>query len=418
MRRALLGLGLLLATMAVVATILISLQAERLHGELMDNVARTGLARDLQPQFERGWLSSQNQGQLALANSLCGACEQLNYRGELRHGLGVLLAGQIGLASADYQISLPQWPVTPALPDWQLSALFGLDQRLLATLAAPASQHEWRTENHRYAAQQQGIDGQFDGRELALQAPRIALARDDQPWLVLESATLQARADPAVSLLGQIATLSVPGWDWQTRELQLDYRQAELGRRLSFDLSAQTPGGQIADRAHASSAAALKVERLDLDASRAFLAEMPRLLDPATSRTARLFGLLSLYSLHGPALFGAAPRIEFNASALPLPEGPAEIELLVQVKSGLARPPMQPQQWLEALDAVIDVHAPPQRLAAWWQAAAGAIHYITGLPSHYAQLRSQGWVITDPQGRDHLRIELRQGQLRSHPAAE
>ena len=401
------------STAAAALTLWIGWQAEQLHARLMGDIQATGLAQERDTRFVRGWLRSRSEGSLALAPSLCAACERLDYHGTLHQGVGTLLAGQPALALVDYRLSLPRLPLEPALPSLDLLARVGLarEPRLNAQLAAPPSQHRLATAAHDYDIDQQGLAGTFDGEQLHLQLPGLALRRDARPWLGLDDVAIAARAAPAVEVDGQVGSLSIPAWNWQARSLRLRYQQPELGRRLSFRLDLSSPGGTVAGRDHAASALLLAIDRLDLAATRAFAAELPRLLDPATSRAARMLGLLSLYGLHGPALFGAAPQLRLEAEALPLPEGPAEVLVDLRVRPGLTRPPMHPQQWRQALEARVDVQASPQRLAQWWALLSPAVHHVTGLPLSYPALEADGWIQAGDAGRARLAFSLQDGRI-------
>lgn len=404
----LLGLALLVL---LGATTWIARLSPQLHDVLMAQVEASGLAEDESSQFDAGWLNAHSQGRLRLADSFCKGCDVLDYKGVIRHGLGALLSGDVALASADYTLSWPQLPLDPALPPLRMRAQQalrdGLTPALRATLALDASAHGYDSGTHRWQIEHGGVAGQIRPGHLTLSSPRLTLTRDDTLWLTLDQLALQAAAADRLMLEAELDTLAIAPWDWQGRSLALDYTQYGITHNLNFDLRLALSKGQLGDQPeHGALSAALHVERLNLTATRAFISELPRLLSNQVSGAARMMGLLSLYSVHGPGFFAEHPALTLHASDVPLLHGQADIDVNLAVTAQTRRPPMHPMEWRRALQGRVDIVAPPQHLSAWWHAAASFVNYVTGLPRDYHSLKQQGWVEEQTDGRDRLLIVL------------
>lgn len=390
----------------LLGTALIATQTPRAHEALMAQLATSGLAREQASAFQPGWLSSHSSGSLRLASALCEGCDQLEYEGTVRQGLGAWLAGQFTPLHLDYQLRLPSLPVEPALPPLALTARAGLSG-LRASLSLPPSSHAHETQAHAWQFSQDGIAGALTPGRLQLALGQLRLQRDKAAILDLQQLELQAAADEQVHLRLASQALDVPPWSWQAEQPSARYRQRRDGQRLDLALELAIPGGQVAGQEHHPPLSGeLEIRQLDLPATRAFAERLPALLSPQTPAAARMFGLLSLYSVHGPAFFAAAPQLDLQAQDLPLTGGPGTLALRLAVTPGLRRPPMHPQEWRQALDGVVDVSAPPHHLAAWWAFSADLVNTITGLPRSYAVLREQGWVQALPDGRDRLYFRL------------
>lgn len=403
--------ALLISTAVAIAllllgTALIASQTPRAHEALMAQLAASGLVREQDGSVHPGWLRSRSSGRLRLTSALCQGCDQLAYEGTVHQGLGAWLRGQLSPLQLDYRLRLPQLPVEPALPPLALSARAGLSG-LQAQLKLPASSHAHQTQAHAWQLSQDGFAGALTPGRLQLQLGALQLQRDEAAFLNLQQLDLQAAADEQVHLSLQGQALDVPPWSWQAEQPSVRYRQRRDGQRLDLELELAIPGGQVAGHGpHPPLGGTLDIRQLDLPATRAFAERLPALLSPQTPAAARMFGLLSLYSVHGPAFFAAAPRLDLQARELPLTGGPGEIDLQLAVTPGLRRPPMHPQEWRQALNGRIDVTAPPEHLAAWWDVAADLVSTVTGLPRSYAGLREQGWVRALPDGRDRLYFQL------------
>lgn len=411
MTRLVVSLVALLALLLVGTTSWVARQGPQLHSMLMTQIAASGLAHEATSDFQTGWLSAHSQGRLRLADSFCQGCEVLDYQGTIHHGLGALLHGDLALASAEYALIWPQLPLEPALPPLQLSAQQrisdGFEPALRAELALPASAHAYATDAHQWRIEHAGLSGQIRPTALQLASPEIELGRDATRWLKLEQLGLQASAADRLMVSADLAAAEIPPWDWRGQDIALRYTQYGVTRNLNFDLLADVPRGQLGDLpAHQASHAALHVERLNLNATRAFISELPRLMSGQVSGAARMMGLLSLYSVHGPGFFAEPPQARLRVRDLPLPRGLADVHIDLAITAQTRRPPMHPLEWRRALQGRIDISAPAQRLASWWEMAAVMMNYITGLPRDYRSLQQQGWVTRQPDGRDRLVIIL------------
>ncbi len=411
MTRFALGLLALAAVLLLGATTWIARQGPQLHSMLMTQIAASGLAREATSDFQAGWLSAHSQGRLRLAESFCKGCEVLDYQGTIHHGLGALLHGNLALASAEYALIWPQLPVEPALPPLQLSAQQrfsdGFEPTLRAELALPPSAHAYDSGVHQWQIEHAGLRGHIRPTSLHLASPQIELGRDATNWLMLKQLGVQASAADRLMVHADLAAAAIPPWDWQGQDIALRYNQYGVTHNLSFDLLAEVPRGQLGDQpVHKASHAALHVERLNVNATRAFISELPRLMSGQVSGAARMMGLLSLYSVHGPGFFAEHPQAHLQVRDLPLPLGLADMDIDLAVTAQTRRPPMHPLEWRRALQGRIDISAPAQRLASWWDTAAVMMNYITGLPRDYRSLKQQGWVTRLPDGRDRLVIIL------------
>ena len=403
---------LIIAALAVLGTTTwIARQGPQFHSLLMAQIAASGLAHETSSDFQAGWLSAHSRGRLQFADSFCKGCEVLDYNGSIHHGLGALLHGDVALASAEYALIWPQLPIEPALPPLQLSAQQrlsdGFQPALRAELALPASAHTYDSGVHQWRIAHGGLAGHIRPDALQLLSPSIGLERDASSWLELQQLSLEAAAADRLRVNADVATADIPAWHWQGQDVALRYTQYGITRNLNFDLVADVARGQIGDSpGHQASQAALHVERLNLSATRAFITELPRLMSRQVSGAARMMGLLSLYSMHGPGFFAEHPQARLQIRDLPLPRGLADVDIDLAVTEQTRRPPMHPMEWRRALQGRIDITAPPQRLAGWWDMAALMMNYITGLPRDYRDLKRQGWVSRQPDGRDRLVIIL------------
>ncbi len=389
------------------ATTWISQQSTQLHDVLMAQVAASGLAHEESSRFEAGWLSAQSQGRLRLADSFCKGCEVIDYQGRIHHGLGAILSGELALASAEYQLMWPQLPIEPALPPLRLRAQQrfsdGFTPALRAELALDASAHTYDSGAHIWKLEHDSLDGLVRPGHLELTSPHIALSRDEVSWLKLDQLTLQAAAADRLMVEARVHGAVIPPWDWSGQDLNLNYTQYGISRNLNFDMLLKVPSGTLGAQAtHGPMDAALHVERLNVTATRAFFSELPRLLSNQVSGAARMMGLLSLYSVHGPGFFAEHPAMRLKVGDLPLPRGLADLDIQLVVTEHTRRPPMHPMEWRRALQGQVDITAPPQRLAAWWRWASVFVNYVTGLPRSYDALKQQGWVQEQADGRDRL----------------
>lgn len=410
MKKLIAACGGLLVLLALVFTGAVAWLSQDFHAALMRQIAQSGLAQAQEQQFMPGLLRAHNSGRLQLAQSYCAGCGVLEYQGTLYHGLGTLLQGPLALASADYQLQWPELPLQPALPPLQLRARqalsHGLTPALKAKLTLPASRHTLTSTQHDYQLQQDGLSGEIRPSQLQLNSPGFALARDGQDWLQLQHSHWQAAASDQLTLNAQVSQLAIPLWRWQGEKLSLDYRQQGSSKRLHASLKATVQSGQLDDVAHDKASAQLQLQRLNLDATLAFARELPRLFSPQTTGAARMLGLFSLYSVHGPGFFAPHPALSLSAKDVPLDGGLLDMQVDLAVTKQTTSPPMHPLEWRQALRGHIDISAPPQQLASLWHWAAPLMHYITGLPQSYRQMQQQGWVENLPDGRQRLRITL------------
>jgi hypothetical protein len=408
MRRFLLGLGALLVLLVLAGTSMVATQTPAVHAALMQQIARSGLAQDQDVEFENGWLSAHSQGRIQLAASLCASCQALDYQGTIHHGLGAWLVGDLALASAHYQISMPELPIEPALPPLNIRAQQRLDRVLMAHIMMPASAHRYRSgPAHSFLMAQGGIGGSLKPDQLNLELPALSLSRDEFLWFTASSVSMQAAAEQSLRITGEAQILQIPEWDWIGQHLQLSYKQAHIKDDLSFDLNLNLAKGRIGQQAeHPPAQAALQVENLNLVATQAFMQELPRLMADSTPAAARMLGLFSLYSVHGPDFFSSEPALALHMEALPLTQGSAEVQIQIRVTPGTRRPPMHPLEWRRALQGRVDIRAPRWQLKVWWQNVSAFITPITGLPRSYAELLNRGWATTEADGRDRLYFEL------------
>ncbi len=394
------------ATLLLLGTAVIATQTPRAHTALMQQLAASGLAAEQSSHFEPGWLRSRSNGSLRLSSALCSGCDQLEYQGTVYQGLGAWLAGEFSPLHLNYQLRLPQLPIEPGLPPLALAARPGLSG-LHASLALPASSHAHDTRAHAWRISQDGVAGDLAPGRLQLRLGQLVLQRDSASVLDLDQLALQAAADEQVYLSLSSHSLEVPPWSWQAERPRARYRQRRDGQRLDLSLEFEVPAGRVANQNdHPPVLGELDIRQLDVPATRAFAERLPALLSPQTPAAARMFGLLSLYSVHGPAFFAAAPQLSLQAQELPLTGGPGKIALELAVTPGLRHPPMHPQEWRQALKGTVDVSAPPRHLAAWWDTAADLVSTVTGLPRSYASLQEQGWVRMLPDGRERLYFRL------------
>ena len=382
----------------------------------MVQIAQSGLAVDQQVNFEPGLLSARGQGRFELADSFCRGCEVLDYTAEIRHGLGAWLAGKAAWASADYALSWPQLPITPPLPALQVNAaqrfVDGLRPALHAQLEMPASAHEFNTQKfntreHQYGLSQQGLSGQIKPGYLQLNSPALEVQRDAHAWLGLQGISLEAAAAENLLLSSQVESLTIPAWQWQGKALALNYQQHGNSQKLDINLDATLQNGQLQNQPpHGEVRSSVKIERLNVVSTQAFASELPRLLSPQLTGAARMIGLFSLYSVHGPGFFAEHPALHWQAQKVPLIHGFADINIKLAVTPETRRPPMHPVEWQRALQGRVEITAPSQHLAAWWNWASMFVNYVTGLPRDYASLKQQGWVTPQADGRDKLLFVL------------
>ncbi len=402
--------GSLLLVLSLGVTVWVAQLSKDFHTALMAQIAQSGLARESASDYQSGWLKSQHAGRLQLAQSYCPGCDVLDYAGAVYHGIGTLLSGHAGLVSAAYTLQWPKLPVEPAVPPLQLQAsqglLDGLQTNLAARLTLPASQHSWQTPTHTYALNQGGLKGSIAPGALQLRNPQLQLHRDQNHWLSMQDLQLQAAAAEALMLDLRSAQLQLPLWSWQGEDFQLDYRQQGGSQALDLQLQLDLARGTLAGKPHTRAQADLQIDRLNLDDTLAFARELPRLLAPQTTGAARMLGLFSLYSVHGPGFFAAKPALRLRAEDVPLPQGLMQLQINLAVTAQTQRPPMHPLEWQRALQGRIDITAPAAHLAQGWRWAAQFISYITGLPTDYSRLKQLGWVKSLPDGRDRLLIVL------------
>lgn len=410
MRKFLLASSALLLAVLLGATAWIARVSPDYHAALMQQIAQSGLAVEQHADYRGGLLQAHSSGRLQLADSYCPGCGVVDYAGTVYHGLGSVLHGHAAWASAEYALKWPDLPLDPALPPLTLRAqqalADGFEPALKAQLSLARSQHTISTQAHDYQLQNGGLEGEIQPGRLALHSPGLSLARDGTPWLELQALTLQAAAGEKLMVSGQAPSIQLPLWNWQGQKLKLDYLQQGGSKKLDIDLQLAVDGGRLGQSTHDKSKAELSVQRLNLDATRAFARELPRLLSPQTTGAARMLGLFSLYSVHGPGFFAPHPALHLQGQDIPLPQGLMSLDIKLAVTEQTRRPPMHPLEWQRALQGRIEIKAPPQHLASGWHWAAQFVNYVTGLPRDYAQLKQQGWVTTMDDGRDHLLIVL------------
>ena len=398
------GAGLL--SLGLLGSTLIATVSADLHTALMQQIAQSGLATEQDNHYQSHWLTATHRGQLQLADSYCPGCGAMQYDGKLYHGLASLLDQTLAVASAEYQILWPDLPLEPALPAVNLQAQQGLfsdfSQGPDTEIWLAASQH--RITSQRYHLQQQGVQGELKAGQLQLHSPAIEVMRDRQAWFELLQPSLSAIASDQLMLSGTAEQAELPQWQWQGEQLQLHYQQSGRSQGLNADLSLQVEQGRLAETAHQASKARMAVQRLNVPATMAFARELPVLLSDQTRGAARMLGLFSLYSLHGPSFFAPQPALQLQGEDIPLPLGRLDMDISLAISEQTKRPPMHPMEWRQALQGQIKITAPRAHLAQVWQWAANGMNYITGLPGSYQQLLQQQWVKPQSDGRDQLII--------------
>ena len=399
--------------LSLAGTALVAVKSPAVHTALMQRIAASGLAAEQQGEFRPGLLRAHSAGRIGLHDSLCGQCAPLHYEGTVHHGLGAWLAGDFAPASAEYAL---RWSANDdASPALRLRADLNWQGALAADLSMPA--WTWTAADFRF--RQDGLEGQLVPGQLRLQSPGWLLLRADSPWLRIEQPRLEAAAADDVQALLRAVHVEVAAWQWRGQDLELSYRQDELARRLGFEASLAVAAGGYAGRAgHGPVAAELNIARLDLESTQAFARELPGLLAQGTSRAMRMLGLMSLYSLHGPAFFSSAPQLQLHIPAMPLPDGEARIAIDLRVREGVRRPPMHPLEWQQALSGSVELVAPREVLQGWWQNIAGVATLVTGLPRDYRRLIQGGWVRARDDGRDRLVMVLGDERQAEPVAAE
>ncbi len=397
--------GLFVAALLLIAlTSAIAWQAPKVHADLMQQLANSGLVREQQQEFHGGWLTARSSGRIVFDNSLCQACEALAYTGKLYQGLGALLAGNLALIRLDYAITLPLSDWHPGLPPLSLQAQQAFSG-LKAQLSLPASTHQGTIFDQTFDLQQQGIRGTIQHDRLKLLTPGLRVDRINTPWLSLDQLAIEARVNQELEIHAQAQRLTTAAWGAERPKLH--WQQVRRGEVLDLKTRLNTASSQLSGQAAGPpSQAGVQVKNLHLAASLGLLRGLPPLLDESTSTTARMFGLISLYSLYGAAFFSAQPFIHIDVDSLPTPAGPAEINLQLAVVNGVRRAPMHPQEWRRALRGHVEVQASRTQLQSWWQTWASGIHLATGLPRDYRELIAAGWVYPQADGRDRLAFEL------------
>ncbi|MGJ8668019.1 MAG: hypothetical protein ACSHXK_00910 [Oceanococcus sp.] len=402
--------SLALLVLGVLGSGLIAYLGADFHAALMQQIAQSGLAVEQDNQYQSRGLTASHHGQLQLSDSYCPGCGMMQYDGTIYHGLGTLLDQTFALASARYQVQWPELALEPALPPLQLRAQQGLFDGFAAALQAqlslPESSHIMRNTEHAYRLEQGGVQGQLKAGHVNASSARLAISRNEQAWLQLTDIILSAAADEKLILGGEVAQTQIPAWQWQGDNLTLNYQQQGSSQRLDAALSLHIEKGRLSQQTHGKASADLNLQRLNLQSTLAFARELPALLAPQTSSAARMLGLFSLYSIHGPGFFSPHPTMRLKADAIPLALGQLEVDITLAVTPQTRRPPMHPLEWRRALQGRIKITAPAQHLAFGWHKAASFVHYITGLPTSYQELKQHGWVKTQPDGRDQLLIVL------------
>lgn len=403
LRRILIGLsGLCLVIGGCSA--LIASQTASVHARLMRQIAASGLAQDQDVRFEPAWLHARSHGRLRLNESLCRNCPALAYQGTIHQGLGAWLMGDFALLSADYRLDLPQPALQPPLPQLGVHAEQGVTGPLRAALSLAASRHAWLGATHHYAFEHSGVSGWIQGPQLNLNLSALAVSRDNSPWFQFQGMEVQAAATQGFGLGMGAANFAIPAWDWEARDVRLEYQQQRARDQLDMQLTLNAPSSDSGgNNQRPPTDAQLRIQRLDIPATRAFARELPALLAPDTSAAARMLGLFSLYSLHGPGFFAARPALQFDSTSLPLASGFADTSIALAVTpAGAGRPPLHPLEWRRALQGQIDIQAPRAQLQRWWTWAGALVGAVTGLPRSYEALLEQGWARAQADGRDRL----------------
>lgn len=405
-RSVLTGSAIALMVAALLSTSWIASQSPGMHAGLMQQLGNSGLIRPIDHTFESGWLTASSHGAMLLSEDLCAGCGALEYVGTVNHGMGAWLKGKAAWASLDYRIHLPELPLQPALPKLELEAWQAF-AGLQAALRLAASSHMIQGPVRRYQLEQDGLQGRLEPTRLRLQSPGWRLARNQSPFIDLEGLRIQAHSRDTLDVTADIQRLHLPAWQWSAYQTRARYQQAADGQQVDLELELAWPVSELNDESsEQATRSELRVTRLHLPASQAFARELPRLLSPKTSPAGRMLGLLSLYSVHGPAFFGAGPALRLVSEQLPLTDGPMDIDIQLAVKPGLRRPPMHPREWQQALSGHVDIRAPREQLQALWNQVGSPLSYITGLPSRYSELQRQGWVGVEADGRERLYFQL------------
>lgn len=404
------NLSAALIFLALASTGFLAWLSPRLHADVMQQIAASGLAEEQTRETESGFFSAAHRGSLRFAASYCPACELMQYHGRSFHALGTLSTSQPALASLDYGLSWPQLPLEPALPELRLNAhrqLFdGFDKPLQAELKLAAGAHSWTQADRALNIQHDGLLGQIQPGQLSLRLPQLAVARPEGAVFELDSLQIRAAAADKLTLTGAAQKLNLPLLDWQAQGLELSYQQQGGLEQLDASMTLRTNSSLLDGSTHDASQGEIDLNRLNLKASLAFARELPRLFSPEVSGAARMLGLFSLYSVHGPAFFASKPAIALSAKAVPVPNGQAEFDIKLRVTEETRRPPMHPMEWRRALAGHVDITAPSQQLAQFWNWASQFISFATGLPGSYADLREQGWVVKLADGRENLAFQL------------